>query len=425
MTESLVLTLAGGDPLHHNYDYPLISLPSGYALLTNHILLMLVVTVFMLLAMPAVARRISTGRTGTSHDYVTKGVFAHLIEIICVFFRDQVAKPVLGSNTDKFMPFIWTTFFFILFNNLLGLVPLLDTTALVLDPVFNSAHEVAEPVDDPALTGGYADPLAYEPEDDEHGIEAAPGVEGHEDDEHLAAAKDAYGDEAAHGDDSYGAGAHDEHHVSKLGPFILFQDLTKAYPASHFHGVGGTATGNIAVTFALALIAIIVVIGAGIRALGLGGFLHHLTLDAPVLLWPLTVALEIIGLMAKPFALMVRLFANMTAGHVMLSALLGFAAMAWNGLAVVWLPESETWTTSFGGAIAAILIAIGSILFATAVGLLELLVAFIQAYIFTFLTTMFISMFQHHGHEHHDKHTHDDAEMGVTPSQSFTTAPAH
>lgn len=376
-----LLTLAA-DPLHHNYDYPIISLPNGYAILTNHILMMLVVAGLMLWLLPKAARAIETGKTGTSHDYVTKGTLSHLIEVLCVFFREDVAKPALGKNTDKFLPFIWTVFFFILFNNLLGLVPLQDATSLLFDGVINGSHEAASHVE-----------------------AAAPG-ESHEavsSHEALASHEGEAGEAADH------AAAGHESHAMHVGPFILFQDLTKTETSSHFHGIGGTATGNIAVTTALALIAICIIIGAGIQSLGFGGFVEHLTLGTKFPLSILMILLECIGLIAKPFALTVRLFANMTAGHVMLSALLGFCSMAWNGVG------------PFGG----VLISVPSIAFATAVGLLELLVAFIQAFVFAFLTTMFISMFQHHEHEHEHGHDHketpDYAELSVTPELSFET----
>lgn len=398
LTSGLQLVLGGSDPLHHNYDYPILSLENGFAILTNHMLMMIVVFGLMMWLLPRAARSIATGKTGTSHDYVTKDTFAHLIEVLCVFFRNDVAKPVLGKNTDKFMPFIWTVFFFILFNNLLGMVPLLDATSLLFDGMINGSHDTVAHVETDSHAGGGPATLDA----------------GHGDASHEAPEVDAHG--APAGEASHTAengAAHADSHAMKLGPFVLFQDLTKKETASHFHGIGGTATGNIAVTCALALIAIVVVIGSGISALGIGGFLHHLTLGAPVALWPLTILLEIIGLMAKPFALMVRLFANMTAGHVMLSALLGFCSMAWNGVG------------PFGG----VLISVPSIIFATLIGLLELLVAFIQAFVFAFLTTMFISMFQHHDHDHehehghgHDhKHTPDFAEMGVTPQLSLET----
>lgn len=397
MTSLPLLLLASGDPLHHNYDFPILSLKDGPVILTNHMVMMFLVFVFMLWAMPRAARAISVGKTGTSHDYVTKGAGWHLIEVICVFFREEVARPVLGRNTDKFMPYIWTTFFFILFNNLLGMVPLLDATKLVGDALFfRGGHETTALVDQTLEGGGMVEMQAISPsskdthQDTHEGAPAAPAAA-------ESSAESGHGDAAGHG-------------VLTWGPFVLFQDMTVTdRVASHYEGIGGTATGNIAVTFTLALIAITVIIGSGIRSLGLAGFFHHLTLDAPVLLWPLTVLLEIIGLIAKPFALMVRLFANMTAGHVMLSALLGFCSMAWNGMAI--LPSAPGHVEySMTGIISAGLISVASITFALAVSLLELLVALIQAYVFAFLTTMFISLFQHHGHEHDHEHDHGSAQ---------------
>ena len=341
-----MVVLAGGDPLHHNYDYPILSLPNGYAILTNHILMMLVVAALMLWLLPRAARAIATGRTGTSHDYVTKGAFAHLIEVLCVFFREDVAKPALGKSTDKFMPFLWTVFFFILFNNLLGMVPLLDATSLLFDGMINGSHEAAAHL--------------------EH--------------------------------DAPGAG--DESHAMRLGPLVLFQDLTKEGTASHFHGIGGTATANIAVTFSLALIAIFIIIGSGIKALGVGGFIDHLTLGTKFPLSVFMAFLECVGLVAKPFALMVRLFANMTAGHVMLASVLGFCTMAWNGV----------------GPVGGLVVSVPTIIFATLLGLLELLVAFIQAFVFTFLTAMFISLFQAHEQEHaHEPGDDHEYALGEAP----------
>lgn len=362
------LVLAGADPLSHNYDYPILSLSNGWTLLSNHMLMMLLVTILMLILMPRAGRAVKTGRTGTSHDYVTKGTFAHMIEVVCVFFRDQVCRPALGANTDKFMPFVWTLFFFILLNNLLGLVPLLDVTSLVVGSIQESS--IAAQVD---VHGAESGPAGRA---DSHAADLSH--EGHDAaaDEH--AAHDEHADKTA-----------EEGHGS--GGLVWFRTPDGH---SHFHGIGGTATGNIWVTLSLALIAIGVVIGSGIKSLRVGGFFHHLTLGAPPLLWPLTVLLEIIGLMAKPFALTVRLFANMTAGHVMLAVILGFCTQAFSGVGPFW-----------GTAIA-----IPSVLAGTALGLLETLVAFIQAYIFTFLTVMFISMFQHHDHGEGHEHGHGHEE---------------
>lgn len=402
MTSPATNILASGDPLHHNYDFPILSLPNGYSLLTNHILMMLIAASIMLIFLPRAARRIATGKTGTSHDYVTKGYFSHILEVICIFFREEVTRPALGKNTDKFMPFIWTVFFFILINNLLGMIPLLDITALLYQPFSGSGNHVAE-----AASATENAPLDFVDTD-------TPANEQAKTEDHGATTEVAHDDNppadlhAATTESNATHASEDEHHVWKLGNLVLFQDMTQKQQASHFHGIGGTATANVAVTGAMALIAIIVIIGSGIKSLGFMGFLHHLTLDAPVFLWPITIFLELIGLVVKPFALTVRLAANMTAGHLMLAALLGFCSMSWNGLAVVSANE-----TSFGGAFASLLISIASIVFAVLIGWLEMLVAFIQAYIFTFLTAMFISLFQHQEHEHNHEHSHAAIEQTI------------
>lgn len=416
------LNLAAGDPLGHNYDYSILSY-NGWAVMTNHILMMMLVTLFMLVWLPKVGRSVATGKTGSSHDYVTKGRWSHMIEVICVYIRDEVARPVMGKHTDKFMPFIWTVFFFILFNNLIGMFPMMDITALGYKALSGGGADHAM-VEAHGTLGGALDDGHITTPDDVHSEGHA--LEGEAVDEHAAVEHDELEDLGEHAIAAVTGEEHAKPHGHGDNPaagWIWFHDLTNP-GHSHFHGIGGTATGNIAVTFALSLIAILVVIGAAIKMLGLGGFLHHLTLDAPVAIWPLTVTLEIIGLIAKPFALMVRLFANMTAGHVMLAALIGFTSMAWNGF-VTYMTEGGEVAISTGGFIGFIPLAIGSILFATAIGMLEVLVAFIQAFVFTFLTTMFISMFlphEHHDHEHgheghgSEAHGHGHGHAGAVPA---------
>jgi F-type H+-transporting ATPase subunit a len=99
----------------------------------------------------------------------------------------------------------------------------------------------------------------------------------------------------------------------------------------------------------------------------------------PLWLWPLMLVIEIVGLIAKPFALTIRLFANMTAGHIVLAVLLGFTVVA---------------KTLLMGA----LIVPASVLGAVAISCLEVFVAFLQAYIFTFLSAVFIGMCLHPEH---------------------------
>ncbi|MFQ5591123.1 MAG: F0F1 ATP synthase subunit A [Phycisphaerae bacterium] len=138
--------------------------------------------------------------------------------------------------------------------------------------------------------------------------------------------------------------------------------------------IGGTATANIFATGALAVTTMAMMIVNGIR---LGGkhYLAHFC-PGPLLLAPLLVPVEIIGLIAKIFALAVRLFANMIAGHILLAVLLSFILTAGTSLGTV------------GGLAIAVPVIIGSV----AIMLLEVFVALLQAFIFTFLTTLFIGM---------------------------------
>jgi len=150
--------------------------------------------------------------------------------------------------------------------------------------------------------------------------------------------------------------------------------------------LGGTATGNIWTTATLAVITMAMMVVNGLR-LGGKSYLAHFC-PGPILMAPLLVPVEIIGLVAKVFALAVRLFANMIAGHILLAVLLSFILSA------------GTISTGLGLGVGAIVVA-GSV----AINFLELFVAFLQAFIFTFLTTLFIGMsvvFHHddHGEEH-------------------------
>lgn len=242
------------------------------------------------------AKRIATGPESQGTDrYVTKNTFAHMVEVICVYLREDVVRPLLGTRTNKLMPFLWTLFFFVLVNNLLGMVPIMDALHLA-SPSLRAAHE---------------SPL------------------------------------------------------------------------------GGTATQSLYVTGTLALICGLVINGAGIKELGLGGYLHHLTAGAPPFVWPIIVPVEIMGTFIKPIALAIRLFANMTAGHTLVATLFGFIGLAFtsDNLAIT---GGVTLVSGFG---------------VIAIMFLELLVAFLQAFLFMFLSTVFISLLAHH-----DDHEHDHAE---------------
>ncbi len=139
---------------------------------------------------------------------------------------------------------------------------------------------------------------------------------------------------------------------------------------------GATATSNIAVTGAMAFLSFVVIEVSGMRALGLKGYLETIFYlppglpgaMKPVLLVIMT-PIEIIGKLAKPFALAVRLFANMTAGHVVLLALIGLTFV-----------------------FQSYVVGIGASVLATGVMVLELFVAFLHAFIFTLLTAVFIGL---------------------------------
>ncbi|MCS6972524.1 MAG: F0F1 ATP synthase subunit A, partial [Leptospiraceae bacterium] len=135
---------------------------------------------------------------------------------------------------------------------------------------------------------------------------------------------------------------------------------------------GITATGDIGVTATLATLSFLVILLSGFIYQGVLFIRNIVPEGIPLLLWPILWPIEFIGLFTKPFALAIRLLANMTAGHMIIIVLLGF------------IFQFRSYA-----------IAPVSILGSAAVYLLELFVAFLQAYIFTFLTALFISQVQH------------------------------
>jgi F-type H+-transporting ATPase subunit a len=193
-------------------------------------------------------------KSGISHP---RGIQSYL-EPIVLFIRDEIAIPNIGHHKfEKFMPYLLSVFFFILFNNIMGIVP-------------------------------------FPP------------------------------------------------------PF------------------GANVTGNIAVTMTLALFTFFIIQFNGTRT-----YWRHIfsTPGVPFWLLPFMIPVEFIGMIAKPFALMIRLFANITGGHIIVLSLIG----------LIFIFNS-------------VLIAPVSILFVIFMDCLELLVAFLQAYIFTLLSALFISL---------------------------------
>lgn len=177
--------------------------------------------------------------------------------------------------------------------------------------------------------------------------------------------------------------------VMGLIPLI---DLTGGlFGWNHGHGIGGTATQSIWVTGALALMAFILINGVALAKDPIGYF-KHLGGGAPWYMWPIVVPVEFAGIFIKPTALAIRLFANMTGGHIMLAVLFGFVASL---------------TIDLGGP-GGWLLAPVPLLGAVAIYMLEVLVALLQAFIFTFLTGMFLAQLIVHGDHHDEEHGHGD-----------------
>lgn len=137
-----------------------------------------------------------------------------------------------------------------------------------------------------------------------------------------------------------------------------------------------TATGNISVTAALAVMTFLLTQLHGMKENGVGGYFKSLVPSGvPLLLLPILIPIEILGMFTKPFALAVRLFANMTAGHTVIFGLLGLIII-----------------------LGTVFVSPVSVGFALFINTLEILIAFIQAYIFTVLSALFIGMAMHPEH---------------------------
>lgn len=278
---------AGDSPLWHVVAIPI---TENMPYITNHLIMQILAGVLTALVITYMLRR---RRSGDALGDMVPGRAQNAVEAICVALRDVVIRPSLGTHSDRFLPFLWTVFFYVLFQNLLGILPIATLTSMIL-------------------------------------------------------------------------------------PHEWF----------HGHGVGGAPTGNIWVTAALAIMTLFLIVYNGITHHGMG-YVSHFFMGPPGINILIGV-LEIIGVFFKAFALTVRLFANMIAGHILLAVLLSFVAMSAAALG------------SLGASPIMILVVISSV----AINLLELFVAFLQAFIFTFLTSMFIgqALNIHHDHDHDEEH---------------------
>ena len=252
---------------------------------TRHTVFLFVAAFLMLLIFLPLGAKY---RKGIGRETAPRGRSMNMFEVLLIYVREEIAKPTMGDNYAKFMPYLLTAFFFIFLSNLLGLVPF-----------------------------------------------------------------------------------------------------------------SATVTSNIAVTAVLAVFTFVVT-----NINGTKDYWAHIfnPPGVPLLVKPIMVPIEFLGIFTKAFALAIRLFANMTAGHLVILSLIGLIF---------------TFTDVFGEA-AGWGTAPISVAMALFVYLLELLIAFIQAYVFTILSALFIGMataeHEHHGHDdHHDQTPHEKAIQASAP----------
>jgi F-type H+-transporting ATPase subunit a len=295
-TSNSVMEQVGPNIIHHvsnsDISHPIIHLPTLYGInfsITKHVFMLWLVTILIGIAVIIPVRRFLAGGRPVPTGWM------NALETIVQFIRDSIVKPNVGPKwVMTWTPLVLTFFFFILFANGIGMIPIFD------------------------VLGAFNRFLLGVPASDSHNV-----VNG-----------------------------------------IL-------------HG-GVTATGNFNVTAGLATITFFSIIIAGALA---HGFLNHWKNLVPHgLAWPVYIILipiEIMGLFVKPFALTMRLAANMTGGHIALLALLSLMAI---------------FGEMFHSTAAGLGVAFVAIPIAVAISALEIIVVLVQAYVFTLLTAVFVGM---------------------------------
>ena len=252
--------------------------------ITRRVMVMWAVCILLILTLAVAARKI------TKNPLRPAGRFSGFIEALVQFVRKDIAEKNMGHHGDHYHPYLLSLFFFILFSNLIGLLP--------------NVGETAQLVKDLILPGG---------------------------------------------------GSHSEYSLIRYLPII-------------------TPTGDVSVTASLAFLTFILIWIGGFKSQGLAYIKNIVPNGVPAPLWILMWPLELISPVAKCFSLTIRLLANMTAGHVIIIALLGLIFQYKNAF-----------------------IGFGSVPGSVAIYLLEIFVCFLQAYIFTLLSALFIgSSFHRH-----------------------------
>jgi F0F1-type ATP synthase membrane subunit a len=346
LTTIQTLAAAGGHSLL-DHVLPHDALTIGGVKITNHVVMLFLSAFLTLIVFSYIGAK-------ARNTLVPTGIH-NFFESMLSFFRTEVFRPALGENADKFAPFLWTVFFFVLFCNLLGMIPLGEMITLAsqgnIEPIWGTATANF------SVTGGLAI-LAFVTVHAAGIVQQirikmdpslAPHHAGHD-----------HSETHGHGQTHGAVGPHDERDV--------VQDHHVGDGHDHAHGMhhskdfGGEAFP----------VAVVKGVGSYIWNFAphpdAGGKLGSLALFC------LLLVLEVIGSLVKPFSLCVRLFANMVAGHLVLAALIG--------LIPVGIGVAAAATYGIGAVV---------VLACTALSLLELFVAFLQAYIFTFLCTLYIA----------------------------------
>ena len=322
-----MLASEGGSLVDHVLPQPAFEY-FGYTITNQMALTLFAATVVFLMFFYA-SRKIRTSASEGLDGYVTKGRFAQLLEVMCVFIREEVARPNLGHLTDKYIKYIWSVFFFILTINLIGLIPGGPFFAKLASFLPLGAREAIAGL----LTniGAVMHPTAHDP-----------------------------------------------------SGLVLW--------LAHFYG---NANGNLNMTASMATLSFIAIIYIGIKEQGLKYFAHFAPVPfKPIMMSPIAamlVVIEAMGVVIKCVVLAMRLFGTMLAGHLVLAALFSLIVVATK--AGGFLMETGVGVLVVGGA--------------TALSLLELFFAVLQAFIFTFLTVLFISAGAVHHGEHEEEHEYE------------------
>lgn len=164
--------------------------------------------------------------------------------------------------------------------------------------------------------------------------------------------------------------------------FVLFMNVFGLLPGS------ATATASIFVTAALATTTLLMMIGGGMVAQGPVAYWKHLVPHVPLAIWPLMFVVELVGVFVKPFALMIRLFANMTGGHLVVLSFMGLLFMA---AGLVSGGQAENAGMAWG--VSPLVVGFGVFIM-----IVESFVALLQAYVFTMLSILFIQASLHPEH---------------------------